>query len=173
MNKNKEIINSLKENKKLIIKEVFEYIENCYSNVDKINWNNEKWFKIFSNKHRNPINNFKNLSKIVGFYDVVGDKKVLIYDSLYDLLSQQAHGIAAVDNMIFINNKQKFRNFDCLQQGHLLLKIVYILFIKIIENMVKTYNKEFRISVDNIVEIGKRLNNLKSDYERMYLEKYE
>lgn len=96
---------------------------------------------------------------------------MLIYDSLYDLLSQQAHGIAAVDNMIFINNKQKFRNFDCLQQGHLLLKIVYILFIKIIENMVKTYNKEFRISVDNIVEIGKRLNNLKSDYERMYLEK--
>ena len=96
------------------------------------------------------------------------DKKVLIYDSLYDLLSQHAHGTSALHNIVFVDNKQKFRNFDCLQHGQLVLKVTYVLFDKIIQDMAKIYYEEFKISSHMIRMEKVYLNDFKSDYQKMY-----
>ena len=165
---NKDIIDSLEKNNIFVIKETFGYIKNNYGDIDNIIWKNEKWFKFFAKKSGQTITNFRILSEKIGFYDTSKDKKVLIYDSLYDLLSQHAHGISALDNIVFVDNKQKFRNFDCLQHGQLVLKVTYVLFDKIIQDMAKIYYEEFKISSHMIRMEKIYLNDLKSDYQKMY-----
>ena len=57
------------------------------------------------------------LCEKVGFYSEEKGEKILVNTIVYNELSRQAHGVNARDSLKVIGGVQKFRNYDCLQNG--------------------------------------------------------
>ena len=166
--KNKEIIKSIDANQDNSIREIFNYIKN-EKIIDK-DWNKMHWYEFYAFKYNKGIGrkdynirdigkktliNLYTFCKIVDFYDD-SNKKILMYDLIYPMLSRQSHGFASRDQVKYYDGLQNFRETDCLQNGLWQLKVINEMFKKVIRDIPKTY-KDLKYQ-DNIEFLSRNYN---------------
>ncbi len=167
---NSDIIAKLESNDG-IIKTTYEYIQNKHA-IDKSKWNQLSWFKLYSEKHGEKCNNNRSLCEEISFYDVNKDVKILMYDIIYDKLSQKTHGAECIDNMIFENGVQKYRNYNCLQHGYWQLHFIFNMLLCILYHMFNCFkSNEFSIDSDELGGLHVILKKLEHDFNNLGLEK--
>ena len=169
---NSEIITNF-ENSKGIVKDIYEYIKSKYD-IDKVKWNSSSWIKLYNDKHNRDWKDNRNLCKEISFYDVNNDIKILMYDIVYDKLSQKTHGAEVIDNIIIEEGVQKYRNFNCLQHGYWQLSFIFKMLLCILSKMNNCFKlNEFKIDSDELIGLNAILIKLKYEFERFGLEKAE
>lgn len=141
---NNKIIQKL-ENASGILKEVYIFIRDKRG-ID-YSWNNIEWYKTFNSKY--GIKNFSNrdLCQEIQFYDIIphNDVKILMYDILYNALSQQTHGSASIENIVIVDGVQRFRNYDCIQYGWVQISFIYKMFLKLHNDLQNMFKNQFCI----------------------------
>lgn len=169
---NSDIILML-ENSEGIIKYTYEYIKNKYD-IDKEKWNLLSWIDIYNRKCKRKWKSNRRLCQEISFYDVSNDIKISMYDIIYDRLSQKTHGVDCLDNMIFCEGVQKYRNYNCLQHGYWQLHFIFKMLLCILSKMYNCFKSdEFSIDSDELIGLNAILVKLKYDFEFLGLEKDE
>ena len=180
--KNDEIIKSLENSQIKSFSDVYSYIRN--KKLIDADWNNISWYEVYITKHDNKgYNQYRkkncelvhksnrSLCKDVDFYNDL-DKKVLMYDLIYALLSRQTHGFSSRDQIRDVNGLQVFRESDCLQNGLWQLDIINEMFKKIIRDISVIYsNFKYQDDQEFLVRcLGrkKQLDCLRGKLESLY-----
>ena len=122
---NKKILESLGSSKNEELRFLYKYFLDK-GLVDK-DLKNDSWYSVYEQYCQDKSNGIKDkkiknistsiLCEKVGFYSEEKGEKILVNTIVYNELSRQAHGVNARDSLKVIGGVQKFRNYDCLQNG--------------------------------------------------------
>lgn len=164
--KNEEIITNLRNSNILEIREAFEFIENKILFRKK---NIKEWYEIYSSRHDMiHIGSNRQLCKAIEFYDGEKEKEILVYDLVYDILSQQAHGITAIDSFRIIGGEQRFRKYDCLSNGAWQINSIYKMLLKIVGTLKSTFDEEFYIDRELLVKYNEEMRRIKEKWNKAF-----
>lgn len=150
--------------------------------VDK-DLKNDSWYSVYEQYCQDKANvmkdkKIKNISSSilcekVGFYSEENGEKILVNTIVYNELSRQAHGVNARDSLKVIDGVQKFRNYNCLQNGLWQLSLIEKIKSRIIVDCHSIFDEKLgKISDETYIrlyEAKTALDLLRKDLKALYI----
>lgn len=150
--------------------------------VDK-DLKNDSWYSVYEQYCQDKANvmkdkKIKNISSSilcekVGFYSEENGEKILVNTIVYNELSRQAHGVNARDSLKVIDGVQKFRNYNCLQNGLWQLSLIEKIKSRIIVDCHSVFDEKLgKISDETYIrlyEAKTALDLLRKDLKALYI----